>query len=582
MGYLQSLFCTDTFNGLVLSKETSQGAIATAIGCGILLVKEITNFFGSKKRSLNELVKISNGGMDGSYTNPDIVNFRDYFIQRGILFIDTKPSVEQQIKIMHHFDLYSNQRFVEFIKTLPDYSDIIQKINHAVLCKEIIYPKNIFAFRAKAKFSKIIAQLAANAEKYKQQANSYSQFSKTLQECLDIRGQAYQAFVNGDITTLSKNYVVSKSDEATLLKLGYNVDRYRYCTGSRLNHALHEESLKILSALEQSYIVDAGLRQDIYAFNDTGLLCNHAGQTERAIMFTDLCWSLLDFAKYGFNGLVDGSQRAVTTIMNHPVATIFSITAARYAIKAFPRLAGPYGIALQLGIILGDIGFSYWQDPAKGVQKLQSYTARFSVVIDWLTNEQTKYGTKEVFGASVSIITEWAVDNKILSSLSNFFSRMKGQVLSFAKRRAPCADQILMTPEGIQIKIADSAISSNGINNRSIDIQGNNKNSISTGCSAKKYSNIEYIKAKRVPLDHETVLKQSDLFKYTGKIEQKGGAKVYKSLSNDRFYHRDTFHTGEGAHLEVYDARKNHLGIADPILGELIPDTAILGRKLRI
>lgn len=569
--------------GLVLSGGTkSQSGVATAIGCGILLIKEITHFFGSSKKNSIEHVKISNSPIERVCILQDIVNFRDYFIQQGLLFIDSRPTLEQQTKIMHNFDLYTNQRFLEFIKTLPDYRDIIQKINYAVQHKEITYPNSFFAFRAKSKFSKMIAQLAADAERHKQHDTSHSHFSKTLQECLDIRGKAYQEIVSGEVTILSRNYAISDSNEAALLKLGYNADRYRYCNGNQLNRALHEESLKILSALEQSYIVDVGLRQDIYAFNDTGLLCNHAGQTDRAIMFTDLCWSLLDFAKYGFSGVVDGSQRAITTIMNHPVATIFSIAAARCAITVFPRLAGPYGIALQLSIILGDIGFTYWQNPAKGIQKLQSYTERFGVVIDWLTNKQTKYGAKDAFGASVSVITEWAVDNKILKSLSSFFSRMKGQVLSFAKQHAPCADKILMTPEGIQIKIADKAISFNDTHSRSVDIKGKNKNSMSAGSNANKYSNIEYIKAKRIPLDHETVLNQRDLFQYIGKIEQKGGAKVYKNLSNGRFYHRDTFHKGEGAHLEVYDARKNHLGIADPILGELVPDTAILGRKLRI
>lgn len=55
---------------------------------------------------------------------------------------------------------------------------------------------------------------------------------------------------------------------------------------------------------------------------------------------------------------------------------------------------------------------------------------------------------------------------------------------------------------------------------------------------------------------------------------------IYKK--GDRYYYRDTFHTGESAHLEVFDKRGNHLGEADPITGILRPGTADSSKSINV
>ncbi len=79
----------------------------------------------------------------------------------------------------------------------------------------------------------------------------------------------------------------------------------------------------------------------------------------------------------------------------------------------------------------------------------------------------------------------------------------------------------------------------------------------------------DYKKENRVPLDKETVLNGKEYQKTGKKVK---GAQVYKS--GDQYYYRDTFHTGESAHIEVFDKRGNHLGEADPMTGILKPETA--------
>ncbi len=86
-----------------------------------------------------------------------------------------------------------------------------------------------------------------------------------------------------------------------------------------------------------------------------------------------------------------------------------------------------------------------------------------------------------------------------------------------------------------------------------------------------------YIKENRVPLDKETILSNNKYQKTKMRVK---GAQVYKS--GDRFYYRDTFHSGESAHLEVFGKKGNHLGEANPLTGELIAGTADSTKKINI
>jgi len=87
----------------------------------------------------------------------------------------------------------------------------------------------------------------------------------------------------------------------------------------------------------------------------------------------------------------------------------------------------------------------------------------------------------------------------------------------------------------------------------------------------------DYVKDNRVPLDRETVLDGKDYKKTDNKVK---GAQVYKK--GDYYYYRDTFHTGEASHLEVFDKRGKHIGEANPRTGELIPGTVDTTKKINV
>ncbi|APC40577.1 hypothetical protein A7L45_11095 [Clostridium estertheticum subsp. estertheticum] len=87
----------------------------------------------------------------------------------------------------------------------------------------------------------------------------------------------------------------------------------------------------------------------------------------------------------------------------------------------------------------------------------------------------------------------------------------------------------------------------------------------------------DYVKDNRVPLDKETVLGGKDYNKTSIKVK---GAQVYKK--GEYYYYRDTFHTGEASHLEVFDKRGKHVGEANPQTGGLISGTADPIKKINV
>lgn len=85
-----------------------------------------------------------------------------------------------------------------------------------------------------------------------------------------------------------------------------------------------------------------------------------------------------------------------------------------------------------------------------------------------------------------------------------------------------------------------------------------------------------YVQENRIPMDHETVLADSATYQDTGRMFR--GAKIYRGVDG-RYYHRDTFHKGEGAEIEVYDAQYRHIGTMSPS-GVFIPEGKVNGRTI--
>jgi hypothetical protein len=84
------------------------------------------------------------------------------------------------------------------------------------------------------------------------------------------------------------------------------------------------------------------------------------------------------------------------------------------------------------------------------------------------------------------------------------------------------------------------------------------------------------------PKDFQTVLQKApQRFRRTGKTERRFQRQIFEETATGWLYHVDDGHAGHSAHLEVFSARRVHLGTAHINTGALDPAQRINGRILR-
>jgi hypothetical protein len=85
------------------------------------------------------------------------------------------------------------------------------------------------------------------------------------------------------------------------------------------------------------------------------------------------------------------------------------------------------------------------------------------------------------------------------------------------------------------------------------------------------------------PKDFQTVLaKAPTRFRRTGKVERRSSRQVYEEIESGRLYYVDDAHAGQSAHLEVFSAAGEHLGVADVATGTLDEFRKVDGRRFRV
>jgi hypothetical protein len=89
--------------------------------------------------------------------------------------------------------------------------------------------------------------------------------------------------------------------------------------------------------------------------------------------------------------------------------------------------------------------------------------------------------------------------------------------------------------------------------------------------------------SRSAPHDFQTVLvKQANRFRATGKFDRKFKRKIFEEIASGNQYYVDDAHPGHSAHLEVFSATGEHLGIADVNTGTLDVTDRVEGRKLKL
>jgi hypothetical protein len=97
--------------------------------------------------------------------------------------------------------------------------------------------------------------------------------------------------------------------------------------------------------------------------------------------------------------------------------------------------------------------------------------------------------------------------------------------------------------------------------------------------------------SKFSPRDNQTILCNKEVFEFTGKhYTFKGGLKrkIYRHIQNGTYWYVDNLHygcaekEGKAAHLEVFDANKNHIGVCNIYDMNINVNRKEAGRTLRM
>jgi hypothetical protein len=85
------------------------------------------------------------------------------------------------------------------------------------------------------------------------------------------------------------------------------------------------------------------------------------------------------------------------------------------------------------------------------------------------------------------------------------------------------------------------------------------------------------------PRDFQTVLRKDDWrFRDTGRFERRFRRTIFEETNTGRLYYVDEGHPGNSAHLEVFSANGEHLGISDIGTGTLNIAGRVEGRRLKL
>lgn len=507
------------------------------------------------------------------YTTQD---FQYHFAQSGYT----------EKEILHQRFLYMHDAFVKYAQTYSGYKDAIQKLHSELknlsiiqkacyvvrgtycrkLQKRIAYlykqlntikaiPQNNNFYKAPApdKLSSRAKEVnfdrtvfSEQFAEYKALKSIYDVYVPCLAKAINTRSDIYQNIADRDfvLTSINRSYNLNNNVKGLLAHYGYELTPFTHCSGNQLQHVVHQESLDILDRIDilphNSVLYDH--QEALVDFAVAMVDYNHAGLTNKAMTIGDLCWTLLDYGQAIAEGAVLGVYSAAHDILTNPIEATVCLVAGKQVL-AYQLCKVLYNVA--------DIGVTAIHNIEGAKDKWNKYAEPLNTIIDAIHKKEIT--VRDALKSGTAFVVGYKAQGKLLGGLGKFCTIIKHKSINFVKNNPLLNPQeYLTTPEGVLFKTT-------------IECMKNAQDKVMNGLHIP-----QFIKEDRVPLDKETVL-ISALFKKT-KIPSVKGARVY--TKDNLFYHRDTFHTGQSAHLEVYNKRGIHLGEADIFTGIIRAGTA--------
>jgi len=257
---------------------------------------------------------------------------------------------------------------------------------------------------------------------------------------IERRIQALNLITKDQITYTEQSYKLSISATKLLQQTGSDTTMYTTHYGNQLQQVIHQECI---DGIEHCATLQPSAAMYPYGHGialcfDAARECNQAGQTSKAAMIADFCWTLLDCGLAIAEGAVDGVVGAVKDIAEHPVQAVIC------------AVAGQYVLAYQLSKVLynvADIGITALEDTDRAAQKWDEYIGPITQIIDAIAHQQIT--VRDALKGATHLAVQWKIQGRILQGLSNICTTAKNRALEFAQKYPLTTPQDYMTtPEG--------------------------------------------------------------------------------------------------------------------------------------
>ena len=497
------------------------------------------------------------------YTESQILNQRClYMFDEFVKFAQTYSSYTCTIQQLHAElkNLYFWQKLYYMAK--GTYCPGLQKRVHYLYNQLSTLKNETPIHQEPVAYEHSFAIFPQHMAEYKALSDIYRAHIPSLSTAINKRTDAFHDMAKGDyaLQYVNKSYNLDNNVTQLLNKYGHDTTHFTQCYGHQLHQTIHQESLDLLDRIDSlpsnSLLYDH--QEALVDFTVAIADYNHENLTDKAMTIADLCWTMLDYGQAIAEGAALGAYTAVTDIIHNPIQATINIVAGKQVL-AYQLTKVLYNVA--------DIGVTALSSFDQAKDKWNKYAEPLNNIIDAISKKEITM--RDAIKDGTAFVVGYKTQGKLLGGLGKFCNTIKQKSFEFVKNNSLRNPQeYFATPEGLLFKATSN---SNKLKQSGQTSASSLKNKIENTIKTP-----EFIQQNRIPLDRETILHNASFQKT--KIPPVKGAQVY--TKDNLFYHRDTFHKGKGAHLEVYNKKGIHLGEASPITGNLIPNTADKNKKL--
>lgn len=307
---------------LNLERGVSKNVLATVICSAAFLIKSIKLLLRPANESHAKPTGNTTTHPSNTYQNKNIIDFKNR--TAGQAPSTPQLSVEEQFQIMHKFELYTDQQFIERIKTFSNFKPIIIQIHRDIQNKAIIYPHKCRSFSFKKKFERTVNQLVNEAKSMPDVKTSHQPplLPQPAQRCIVRKAQS-------DCITQTKNYTLSPQAMAALESAGINMHRFTECKGDNLTQDTHAKFVNTINLLagycpkttEGEYIKNGTIE-----CTQAGIQLNKEGYVHEAMYIADFCCLIAEKAIHFVDNMTplgfiaDASVSALRAAAAHDLA----------------------------------------------------------------------------------------------------------------------------------------------------------------------------------------------------------------------------------------------------------------------